>query len=238
MNVRTIERFLVHKTPSKHRFFALIDGTLEAVTTLGEQDFGLTEELHQAMNEVLSSGNDASLAAVTNKLPNAVSVGVRQYLPEGYLPELGHFGGRGAAISTIQRLYFNDSEVSRDEIFEMLEATYTLTLGVRAENQRLSNGKREWFLCLMHDSPISSSEDPRTWSLPSDVPVEQTWTSCLHTGNGLDEAWSIALDGNERDRWVRIHLSEHLESDDSGTWEWIVDVFDAIPPLSPLDDEE
>lgn len=236
---RTIDRFLLHKAPSKHRIFALVlDGgteELEAVATLHKDDLHLSSELLGAMMTTLGTGDPTPVEETLESLPEAVAAGVRQYLPSDHAPEPGSRRYSGALNSSLNKIFVPDepSDFDRGQISALLEAAWTIPVAVRADNMITEEGGLYWRVHFFQEVPFieDSEQEPRSWALPDGVPLNRTLIN-----DDLDEVWDHVVQAADEGKWVRIHLSEH-DPDDEGIGDnvWLVDIFDAPPP--PISDE-
>ncbi|MFF4465829.1 hypothetical protein ACFY13_40920 [Streptomyces mirabilis] len=233
-----IYSFIAHASPGRSRVFALVKSPreeLEVVTTLGAGDLHLTEELVGALNGFLADRDDKALEVVLNRVPKAVRTATQHYLKEKCPPMLGTFTGFGPIDVVRPAVYFRDID---DELEEYLDGAYMIGLGIRMSNERDSEGDVEWVLQLLSDEvSVPASAEPRTWELPAEASLLQTWTSKRRTGSvgPVRGALNVAEEASAQGRWVRIHTLLHSDRDvdfeGNGTSEFVVDVFDAsIPP--------
>src|SRR5690606_11028675 len=157
---RTIDRFLLHKAPSKHRIFALVlDGgteELEAVATLHKDDLHLSSELLGAMMTTLGTGDPTPVEETLESLPEAVAAGVRQYLPSDHAPEPGSRRYSGALNSSLNKIFVPDepSDFDRGQISALLEAAWTIPVAVRADNMITEEGGLYWRVHFFQEVPF------------------------------------------------------------------------------------
>lgn len=236
---RTIDRFLLHKAPSKHRIFALVlDGgteELEAVATLHKDDLHASGELLGAMMATLGTGDPTPVEETLEALPEAVAAGVRQFLPSDHAPELGSRMSTGALNRSLSRVFVEDEpdDPDRGQVGAFLQSAWMIPVAIRVDNMRQDNGDLWWRVHTFEAVPFieDGEQEPRSWTLPNDVPLNRTLTS-----EDLDEAFDQVVRAADEGKWVRIHLSDH-DPEDEGFSDlvWLVDIFDAPPP--PLSDE-
>ena len=99
----------------------------------------------------------------------------QQYLKSESAPVLGAFTGFGPVDVVREAVYFRGID---DELEEHLEGAYMIGLGVRISNERSTDGDVWWVLQLLSDEvSVPASAEPRTWELPTEVKLLQTWTS-------------------------------------------------------------
>lgn len=229
-----IREFLAHTSPGRSRIFAIDDErqhALETVTTLGTQDLHLTESLLTELNSFLVTRNDDDLETVA-QLPSAVQIAVRNFLKQRCsAPATGMVGVYGP-LEQIRLAYFSDGSALRD----YLDGAYMIGLGVRMTNEVDTDGEIGWEVVLLNEEAfVPAGADPRSWSLPPDVPLLSTWTSHGSRGNPIGSALTVATRASSEGHWVRLHTFEHGSSDDplqgESTSEVRVDVFDAPIPL-------
>ncbi|MEU5088162.1 hypothetical protein [Streptomyces sp. NPDC021356] len=209
------------------------------MTTLGAGDLHLTEELVDALNGFLADRDDTALEVVLNRVPMPVRMATQQYLKEKCPPMLGEFTGFGPIDVVRPAVYFRDID---DELEEYLEGAYMIGLGIRMSNEQDSEGDVEWVVQLLSDEvSVPASAEPRTWELPAEAKLLQTWTSKRRTGpvGPVGGALNVAEEASAQGRWVRIHTLLHSDRDvdfeGNGTSEFVVDVFDAPIPLQRLE---
>lgn len=229
----TIREFLAYTSPGRSRVFAIDDDRpqfLEAVTSLGADSVGHTEQLLDGLNVFLVNRDEADLDEVLDELPGAVQAAVRDFLNARCpTPPPGTFGENGF-ISEVRLSYFSD----KDELKEHLEAAWLIGLGVRMSNEIGLRGRVSWRLQLLEDEVlVPAGADPRTWALPTGVPLLSTWTSKLAKGNPLDRAFEQATEASAAGHWVRLHTFD--QGDGPDTYEASrslvrVDVFDCPIP--------
>ncbi len=238
-----IHSFIAHTSPGRSRVFALAKGPrdeLEAVTTLGAGDLHLTGELVDALNCFLADRDEASLGVVLDRVPKPVRMAAQQYLKNKCAPMHGAFTGFGPIDVVRPAVHFSDID---DELEEYLEGAYMIGLGIRMSNERGSDGDVDWVVQLLSDEvSVPASAEPRTWALPVEAKLLQTWTSKRLTGGigPVRSALNVAEDASAEGRWVRIHTLLHSDRDvdfeGNGSSEFVVDVFDAPIPLQHLDE--
>ncbi|MGW4562021.1 hypothetical protein ACWEN3_06285 [Streptomyces sp. NPDC004561] len=208
--------------------------------TLGVGDLHLTEELVDALNGFLANRDDKALEVVLNRVPKAVRMATQQYLKEKCPPMPGAFTGFGPIDVVRPAVYFRDID---DELEEYLEAAYMIGLGIRMSNEQDSEGDVEWVVQLLSDEvSVPASAEPRTWELPAEAKLLQTWTSKQRTGpvGPVRGAFNVAEEASAQGHWVRIHTLLHSDRDvdfeGNGTSEFVVDVFDAPIALQRLEE--
>ncbi|MFC1442365.1 hypothetical protein ABUW04_29340 [Streptacidiphilus sp. N1-10] len=213
---------------------------LEAVTTLGAADAELTDELVGALNCFLADHDSNSLAEVLEQVPNAVRMAARQYLSNVPQPEVGALTEFGPVEVVRSAVYFSSND---EELEEYIQGAYMIGLGIRMQNERGVDGSVGWMLQLLSDEvTVPASSEPRTWSLPAEVKLLETWTSLrLTTGLGpVRSALGVAGTASDQGRMVRIHTLLHSDRDidyeGSGTSEFVVDIFEAEIPLEEPDE--
>ncbi|MFJ4438473.1 hypothetical protein [Streptomyces sp. NPDC088923] len=233
-----IHSFIAHTSPGRSRIFALVKGPrdeLEAVTTLGADDLPLTGELVDTLNSFLAERDETSLGAVLDGVPQPVRLAVRRYLAENCTPIPGMFTGYGPVEVVRPAVYFSEVD---DELEEYLESAYMIGLGIRMSNERRSEGGTGWIVQLLSDEiSVPPGAELRTWPLPVDAKLMETWSSNRPTGGigPVRSALDVAEEASDKARWVRIHTLLRRERDSefegSATSEFVVDIFDApIPP--------
>lgn len=238
-----IHSFIAHTSPGRSRVFALVKGSrdeLEAVTTLGAGDLHLTGELVDALNCFLADRDEKLLGVVLDRVPKPVSMAAQQYLKDKCAPVLGAFTGFGWIDVVRSAVYFSEID---DGLEEYLDGAYMIGLGIRMSNERDSEGDVDWVVQLLSDEvSVPASAEPRTWALPAEVKIRQTWTSKRLTGGlgPVRSALNVAEEASAEGRWVRIHTLLHSDRDvdfeGSGSSEFVVDVFDGPIPLQHLDE--
>jgi hypothetical protein len=243
MRQTVIHSFIAHASPGRTRVFALVRDPydeLEAVTTLGADDLHLTTELVDALNCFLYDREEAALDSLLEVFPKPVRMAVRQYVKNKCAPIMGAFNECGPIEVVRGAVYFS---AGSDALEEYLDAAQMIGLGVRISNQRSEDGDVGWDLQLLSDEvSVPASAEPRTWELPSDVKLLQTWTSAqLLQGQGpVSSALSVAEAASSQGHRVRIHTLLHSDLDvdfeGSGSSEFVVDIFDAPIPPEDLDE--
>jgi hypothetical protein len=247
----SIQKFLVHRSPSKHRIYALAtDGGdhLEAVTTLAADSLQASDALVDALNLSVNFLSDDHLEAILPQLPDAVQLAVREFLRTITRPPLGDVDPEYGRIDSITTIYF----FGEGDVLDFLESSYALGLGVRVSNTLRPDGEIEWVgeLRTAPGSVPVGVPERRTWALPEGVPVkysgdgrEQPTDGPDLTGDSYTErAFTIAEDASEQGQWVRMHYFEDVLTADadgstSSTSTWVVDVLDApVPPASYHDE--
>jgi hypothetical protein len=230
----TVREFLVHKSPSKCRVYALRRGgidTLELVTTLGGGHLQHTDELLAELNDFLLTRNDERLTAVCGRLPDAVQIAVRTFVDTQCAAELGEFSP-WAPIDPVREMYFDDQT---PDFEDMLSAAYLVGLGIRVSNNLDEDGEIEWTVELFDSNAVVAADaEPRTWALPTGVRLDHTWTSQQMAGDPVVNAVAEARRASAAGHWVRLHSIEHDDPDNPGTStdELVVDIFDAPIPAS------
>lgn len=220
----TIREFLAHKTPGKSRVFA-IDGDrpqfLEAVTSLGADDLHRTDDLLDGLNFFLITRDDNDLAKLLGDFPDAVRLGVLEFVAARCpAPPPGAFGELGP-IEQVQVFYVDEEDVEK-----FVQAAFLVGLGVRLSNET-DAGEIGWhFELLSGEAFVPLGTDPRTWELPAGTPLLSTWSSRFAKGDPVSAAVEVALAASADDHWVRLHTFEI-----DGTSEIRVDVFDVPIPV-------
>lgn len=238
-----IHSFIAHTSPGRSRVFALVKdpyAQLEAVTTLGASDLHLTGELVDALNCFLADRDDAALAVVLNRVPSPVRMAAQQYLKNKCAPVLGAFSGYGPIDIVREAVYFGGID---DELEEYLDGAYMIGLGIRMSNVRHRDGYVWWGLQLLSDEvSVPASAEPRTWELPAELALLQTWTS-IEGSEGFGPvrgALNVAEAASEQGNLVRIHSllrsDRDVDFEGSGASELVVDIFDAPIPLRHPDE--
>ncbi|MFI6581819.1 hypothetical protein [Embleya sp. NPDC050493] len=230
--------FIAHTSPSRSRVFALIKDPhdrLEAVTTLGAGDLHLTEDLVGALNSYLADRDDTALQAMLDRVPRPVCMAAQKYLKDNCPLEVGAFTEYGPIDIVRTAVYFSRLD---DEIEDYLEGAYMIGLGIRMSNERNNDGEIGWVIQLRNDEvSVPASAEPRTWALPEEVKLLETWTSQqpLADLGPVRGALGVADAESAKGHWVRVHTLLHSNRDvdfeGSGTSEFVVDVFDAPIPL-------
>jgi hypothetical protein len=225
-------------SPGRCRVFALVKDPferLEVVTTLGATDLPLGDELVEALNGYLFDQKDPALGAALDRAPNPVRMAVRQYLQGMPAPELGAFTPYGPVSIVRNAVFFGGID---DELEEYLEGAYTIGLGIRMSNERRADGRVVWVLQLRDEEvSVPASAQTRSWELPADTKLLNTWTSKQRLGGlgPVRSALKVAGVACEEGRWVRVHTLLHSDRDEdyegSGTSEFVVDVFDTPIPF-------
>ncbi|WP_143658457.1 Maf-like protein [Embleya scabrispora] len=212
---------------------------MEAVTTLGAGDLHLTEELVDALNSFLADRDDTALQAMLDRVPKPVCMAARQYLKDKCAPKVGAFTECGPIDIVRTAVYFSRLD---DEIEDYLDGAYMIGLGIRMSNERDSDGDIGWVIQLRSDEvTVPANAEPRTWALPTEVKLLETWTSKqpLDDLGPVRGALKVAGAASAEGRRVRVHTLLHSDRDvdfeGNGTSEFVVDVFDA--PI-PHDSEE
>ncbi|RGD57600.1 hypothetical protein DR950_07180 [Kitasatospora xanthocidica] len=240
-----INSFIAHTSPGRSRVFALRKeprdyDRLEAVTTLGGDDLRHTDQLVGSLNNYLADRDDTALQVVLDYLPKAVQMATKQYLKEKCPPQMGAFTSFGPIKIVRHAVYFRRID---DELEDYLEGAYSIGLGIRMSNERRSDGGVDWVVQLRDDEvSVPASAQPRSWELPAEVELLETWTSEEpHPGLGpVRAALGVAASASAEGSWVRVHTLLHSDLDvdyeGNGTSEFVVDVFDAsIPKQNPED---
>ncbi|MFJ8431973.1 hypothetical protein ACIQ9P_11820 [Kitasatospora sp. NPDC094019] len=238
-----VHSFIAHTSPGRCRVFALVkdpDDRLEVVTTLGAGDLHLSGELISALNDFLSDRDNAALQTVLDRAPSPVRMAVQQFLKDKCAPEAGTFTTYGPIDIVRHAVYFSRID---EELEDYLEGAYMIGLGIRMSNERGTDGDVGWVIQLLSDEvSVPASDEPRTWALPTEVKLLNTWTSKQPlAGLGpVRSALKAAAGASAEGHWVRIHTLLHSDRDEdfegSGTSEFVVDVFDAPIPLQELDE--
>ncbi|MFJ4732528.1 hypothetical protein ACIP6V_09590 [Streptomyces sp. NPDC088770] len=204
------------------------------MTTLGADNLDLTGELVSALNSFLADRDEGALATVLDRLPKPVRLAAQHYLRDKCAPVLGAYTECGPVEVVREAVYFGGID---NEIEEYLEGAYTIGLGIRMSNERKRLGGVGWVIQLLSDEvSVRASAEPRTWAVPAEAKLLETWTSKQHDGAGpVRGALQVAEDATAQGRWVRIHTLLHsrydVDFEGSGTSEFVVDVFDAPIPL-------
>jgi hypothetical protein len=200
----------------------------------------MTDEFVVALNGFLADRDDATLQKVLDRVPGPVAMAARQYLKENCAWEAGAFTELGPVEIVREAVYFSQAD---DELSDYLEGAYAIGLGIRMWNERGSGGGVEWVVQLRSDEvSVPASSEPRTWSLPSRVKLLRTWTSEQPlVGLGpVRGALGVAEAESAEGRQVRIHTllrsDRDVDFEGNGTSEFVVDVFDAPIPLSPVEE--
>jgi len=217
--------------------FALVKGPgeeLEAVTTLGAGDLHLAGELVGALNSFLADRDQTALEEVLNRAPKPVRMAAQQYLRDNCAPAVGAFTEYGPVDVIREAVCFGKID---EELEEYLESAYTIGLGIRMSNESRRDGGVWWVIKLLSDEvSVPASAEPRTWALPAEATVLQTWTSGERASDvgPVRSALNVAEDATAQGRWVRVHTLLHsrydVDYEGSGTSEFVVDVFDAPIP--------
>jgi hypothetical protein len=221
----TIREFLAHSTPGKSRVFAIDSDRpqfLEAVTSLGADDLHRTDELLDGLNFFLITRDEDALGKLLTEFPEAVRVGVRDFLAHRCPPPpLGSFGEYGP-IEQVRLIYLGGGE----DLEEFVQAAYLVGLGIRLSNE-VDKGGVGWRLELLNEEAfVPAGAEPRTWALPASTPLLSTWISKFAKGDAVTEAVELAVEASADGHWVRLHTFEH-----DGRSELRVDVFDVPPPV-------
>lgn len=224
----TVREFLAHKTPGKSRVFAIDSDQpqfLEAVTSLGADDVHRTDDLLDGLNFFLITRDEDDLGKLLTELPEAVRVGVQDFVAARCpTPPPGAFGELGP-IEQVQDFY-----VDGDDVEKFVRAAFLVGLGVRLTNE-VDAGEIGWhFELLSGEAFVPPGLDPRTWELPEGTPLLSTWSSRFAKGDPVSAAAELALDAGAGGHWVRLHTFEV-----DGVSELRVDVFDVPPPVTEQD---
>lgn len=225
----TIREFLAHTTPGKSRVFAIdTDETqsLEAVTSLGADDLHRTDSLLDGLNVYLITRDETGLADLLAGFPDAVRVGVRDFLTRRCpSPPPGAFGEFGP-VERVRLMYLDGTDLE-----EFVRAAYLVGLGIRLGNETDARGRIDWELELLtEEAVVAPGAEARTWALPGSTPLSFTWISRFAKGDVVTNAVEVALEAGAQGSWVRLHTF-----DNDGTSEIRVDVFDVPPPVVEQD---
>lgn len=242
-----VNEFLVHKSAGKARVFALVSGDgrrLEAVTTVAGADAALADDLVAALNTFMANRQDGTLEKVLTKLPDAVTMAVRNFVRDQCPFDLGAYAGYGFNDIVRSHVIFGPLDGLRliQEFHDYLESAYMIGLGIRFSNAIDDHDRVTWHVELRAEEVfVPSSGQPRTWQLPEGAPVLETWSSARRLESGpAEDAVEFALKASDEGRWVRVHTFMHGSGETelgTSTSEWVVDVFDAPIPLEPADED-
>ncbi|MBB4907797.1 hypothetical protein [Actinophytocola algeriensis] len=226
----TVREFLAHRTPGKSRVFAIDTDepqSLDAVTSLGADDLHRTDSLLDGLNVYLITRDETDLASRLADFPEAVRIGVRDFLARRCAPPppLGAFGQFGP-VERVRLMYLDG-----DDLEEFVRAAFLVDLGIRLSNEADARGRIDWELELLtEEAVVAPGAEARTWVLPGSAPLSFTWISKFAKGDAVTNAVEAALEASAEGSWVRLHTFEH-----DGTSEIRVDVFDVPPPVVDQD---
>lgn len=252
-----ITQFVVQEIGNKATIFALDEhseghsvGTdyvskLTAVTTLTGPHVEHAGWATWCMNHYLSSTEvrvsslEVRFAVLASKLPRPVWQAIATFLGKLNPLEPGAFDEQeNVAIRDVQGFTVD----STGDLSGLMRSAFDLELGIRIANAKYDSGV-EWAITIRsaagvyRNDLIAWSGERRTWALPSDVPLLQSYA--VH--DDIHEALRIASSESSNGRRVRIHLAtpyfvdfeEEEDIDEIDTdpdHYWVVDVFDAPVP--------
>lgn len=234
-----VRQFVVHKSASKHRIFAVQNWTdqLEAVTTLDPTvDELMADRLATVLNEALATSDLSSFKPMLDQLPEPVKLSVTAFFQSHTSTEPGDITSFGAPVYFIRLAYISDEE----ELEYQMSAAYDLGIGARIHNTTNDADTTVWVLELRTDPGFAPlGQAARSWPLPADARLLHTWTS-EHAGNDpTAAAMAVARQANGEGHLTRLHIVERAT--DGGphpreSLEWVVDVFDT--PVPTEEDED
>lgn len=218
------KHFAVHSTPSKHRIFAVDPASrlrLEVVTTLDASDAGYVDELLDALNEWVNLQDEEPLSEVLESLPQAVRLGVRDYMQRRPRPTPGTFHEGYGPMARLRLMSTSDL----DDLADLVDAAYLVGLGLRVTTERDARGEVSWEIAMYTAEPSFDTVDElRAWTKSSSrYPLSSTWVG---DEDPVEQGLQVATEAAERDRHVCLHSCELA----TGQSVIAVDVFDVSIP--------